>query len=572
MTPLKGSANPRGAGCLSVFGAIFIVAGLVPGAIALLSLHDWFQARDWQPVPATVLEAGLERGDDTFRVTARYRYAVDGIDYEGQRVSLHGGSDNIGDFHQATFARLDRHRRDGKPITVYVDPASPSDAVVVRQIRWGLFGFMMIFPVVFGGAGTGIILAGVHGRRQARERQRLQAQHPEQPWLWYPQWNDGVVQEETSKALWVAGFFTLVWNLISVPLPFLLWDEIATRGNYAALLGLLFPVVGIGLIAWTVRSYLAYRRWGRARLALDTFPGVPGGQMAGMLHLPGALPAGTRLEAKLSCIRRRTSGSGKNRSTREEVLWQDQQRLRLERHHVLDGTRIHLAFPIPGDQPATNDADPSDRILWRIHLNADVPGVDFDASLEVPVFATGQSAAPRDAPLPVASDAAEPAHWQGTGVVVSYGPGGREFYFPPARHRGMALVVSLVTLVFGGATALLWSADAHFMAIVFGLFALLLAWMTLTAWLMRSRLTVSSGQLRLKRGMTGLGGWHDHPAGTLSGIGAKGGSTFGRTRYYDLVATTVDNRSIKLADTLAGRRDTEALAAMLARELGLGRR
>ena len=572
MTLLKGSGSPRGAGCLSVFGAIFIVAGLVPGAMALLSLHDWYQARHWQPVSATVLAAGLERGEDTFRVTARYRYAVDGIDYEGQRVSLHGGSDNIGNFHQATYSRLDRHHRDGTPITVYVDPASPSDAVVVRQMRWGLFGFMMIFPVVFGGAGTGIVLAGVHGRRLAQERHRLQAQYPEQPWRWYPQWNDGVVQAETGKGLWVAGLFTLVWNLISLPLPFLLWDEITVRGNHAALLGLLFPVVGMGLVVWTVRLLLGHRRWGRARLTLDTFPGVPGGQLAGMLHLPGALPAETLLEAKLSCIRRHTSGSGKNRSTREEVLWQDQQRLRLERHHVLNGTRVHLAFPVPADQPATNDADPSDRILWRIHLNADVPGVDFDTSLEVPVFATGESPAPRVSPLPVASDAAEPADWQRTGVVVVYGPGGREFYFPPARQKGMALVVSLVTLVFGGACALLWYADERFMAIVFGLFALLLAWMSLTSWLMRSRVTVSSGLLRLQRGMTGLGGWRDYPAGTLSGIGAKGGSTFGRTRYYDLVATTLDGRSVRLADTLAGRRDSEALAGMLARELGLGRR
>jgi hypothetical protein len=136
----------------------------------------------------------------------------------------------------------------------------------------------------------------------------------------------------------------------------------------------------------------------------------------------------------------------------------------------------------------------------------------------------------------------------------------------------MALAVSLVTLVFGGASAMLWGTGEHFIAIVFGLFSLLLAWMTLTSWLMRSRLTVSSGRLRLKRGMTGLGGWRDYPAGTLSAIGAKGGTTFGRTRYYDLVATTVDNRSIKLADTLAGRRDTETLAGLLSRELGLVRR
>ena len=94
------------------------------------------------------------------------------------------------------------------------------------------------------------------------------------------------------------------------------------------------------------------------------------------------------IQTKLSCVRPRTTGSGKNRSTPETVLWQDQ-------HQTAGGMTdaIAVRFAIPADRRATDDTDPDDQIVWRLNTRAELPGVDFAAQFEVPVFKTTPSSA-----------------------------------------------------------------------------------------------------------------------------------------------------------------------------------
>ena len=557
-----------GSGCLIVFGAVFFIAGMVPGFFAVASVIDWYEAQDWTPVDARISAADLERGDDTWRVTARYHYRFNGVEYDGDRVAFHGGSDNIGDFHRTTHARLQEHLRNKRPLTVYVDPRNPADAVIVRDMRWGLFGFLMIFPLVFGAAGAGIIGFSVYGgRRLARQNQREQM-YPAEPWRWNADWQDGVVRGDTSKALWFAGFFATVWNLISLPLPVLLWDDVVHHGNYAALLGLLFPAVGVALIAWVVRLVLQQRRYGDASFTLDTFPAVPGGQLAGKLHIPASLPVNSILNARLSCIHEQTTGSGKNRTTREHFLWQDEQRLRIQPHHVFEGTRLHVVFPVPADQPPTDDTGPASRILWRLAFSADVPGLDFSTTLEVPVFHTGTKPVMPSAATAV-SDAAEAPDWRRTGVLARQLPEGMELVFPSARHKGMAVMLTVITAIFGAATVFLASEGEVFMAVVFGGFSLLLLWGSLHGWLRRSRLMLSDGSLWVQTGHL----WWSKPtrwlAHAIRDLRVQSTTRVGNTRYYDRSALTAGGNAIRLASSLAGRRDTAARAGMIADRLGV---
>lgn len=566
--PKGNKKTAAGLGCLVIFGGIFIIAGMVPGFFAFKSLYEWNQAANWTATPATLLAVNLERGDDTYRATARYRYQWDGRDFEGDRVSLFGASDNIGDFHEKTYSRLRNKQRSNKPITVYVDPDNPADSMIIRDMRWGLFAFLMIFPLVFGGAGAGIIAMGIYGKRKEDRKQELQQQIPDEPWRWEPEWQDGVVRAQTGRALWVMVFFAVVWNLISLPLPFFIWEEVIEKSNYAALLGLLFPLVGIGLITWVVRSFLQHRRYGQASLILDTFPGTPGGELSGILKIPASLPAGALLDVSLSCVRRRVSGSGKNRSTREDILWQDRQRIRLAHQHVMNGTRVHLAFPVPEDQPVTDRSTPRNTVAWRVEASADVPGVDFGTTLEVPVYDTGK---PPERPTTrtLTSSSAEPADWRNTGVETRFGPRGREFYVPPARHKAMAAVLTLVAIIFSGATLFLWQQDQIFMGVIFVLFAVLLIWRMAASWFMRSRLVPTAGLLRYQRGMLPRGNWREIRSGDIVKVAPKGGTTFGTTKFYDIEVTTRDGKTHKIADTLGGRRDTQAFADMIKDALGL---
>ena len=50
------------------------------------------------------------------------------------------------------------------------------------------------------------------------------------------------------------------------------------------------------------------------------------------------------------------------------------------------GTCIPVEFDIPEDAYETNHEMPSDQLLWMLHAQADVPGVDYCDDFEIPVF------------------------------------------------------------------------------------------------------------------------------------------------------------------------------------------
>ena len=48
--------------------------------------------------------------------------------------------------------------------------------------------------------------------------------------------------------------------------------------------------------------------------------------------------------------------------------------------------RVSLYFNVPPDLPPTELIPEDDRILWRIHVSCHVPGIDYAAQFEVPVY------------------------------------------------------------------------------------------------------------------------------------------------------------------------------------------
>ena len=58
------------------------------------------------------------------------------------------------------------------------------------------------------------------------------------------------------------------------------------------------------------------------------------------------------------------------------------------------GISIPVAIPIPADARKTDERDAADRVIWRLVLAADEPGIDYSATFEVPVFRTAESEVP----------------------------------------------------------------------------------------------------------------------------------------------------------------------------------
>lgn len=161
---------------LALFALPFAAGGLGMLVLGVLpTLYDWGRMRVWTPVPATLTSARLEtsrgRKSTTYGVSANYRYQLAGRDYEGQRVAIGSGHDNIGDFQQELGERLEAAQREGRTVPAWVNPSDPREAVLDRSLRAGLQLFKMLFVVVFGGVGVGMLYGAWRGRHGGASRQ-----------------------------------------------------------------------------------------------------------------------------------------------------------------------------------------------------------------------------------------------------------------------------------------------------------------------------------------------------------------------------------------------------------------
>lgn len=164
----KPAARPQaGRWVLVLFGLPFAAAGIALFVFLVLPpLLDWRAAQSWVPVQAELLYAGLQThsdsdGGDTWEATARYRYEFAAGHWEGDRVALNRGADNIGSFQQDLATRLGMAFAVGEPVTVYVNPRDPREAIINRELRPGLMLLMGLFSLVFALVGLGIMAAGV---------------------------------------------------------------------------------------------------------------------------------------------------------------------------------------------------------------------------------------------------------------------------------------------------------------------------------------------------------------------------------------------------------------------------
>ncbi len=371
---------------LVLFGLVFFLAGTLLFAFqGVPAILDALQMRGWPDTQATLTAAKLEvhHGDSTtYSISARYHYDVDGLRYENDRVAIMGGADNIGDFQQSLGRRLEEAFAAGRPVTAWYDPNDPAESVLNRDLRWGMLGFFGIFLLAFGGVGAGIMFWALRGHRVIDVPEAAQS-----PWLANPDWQDGRIRSSARGGMVFTWCFAALWNLISLPLAFLLPSAWEDEGPIV-LLFLLFPIVGIWLFTWALSQTRQWRRFGVTELTMDPYPGSVGGDVGGEVAVNLRWDPATVFNVTLTCLHSRMSGSGKNRSRRETVVWQDSGIA--EPTVAGEGIRLRFRFAVPEGLPLTEEKDGGAYHLWRLSLHASIPGVDLDRNFEIPVYATGE--------------------------------------------------------------------------------------------------------------------------------------------------------------------------------------
>ena len=441
--------------------------------------------------------------------------------------------------------------------------------------NWTEALFLGLFAVTFGGVGFGGIAATLVGRRRLKEQAALEASHPDRPWLWRPDWASGRIIDSSRVTMFTAWLFAAFWNLVSFPTGFLGVRAAIQEGKPAALLALLFPLVGIGLVVWAVRATLRYRKYGVSRLELSTIPGVIGRTLTGMVRAPASMQPAEGFQVILSCVRRVRTRSGKNSSTSESILWQDERLVPGEpsRTAAAMETHIPVAFRLPADAEPCDDADSTNRVLWRLRLAATVPGVDYEAQFEVPVFRTSASGQPLSAeeeritqdPL-AGSNYEQPADSR---IAVTSNRRGTEVLFPAARNPGAATSLTLFLLLWLGCIALqLYFRAPLIFPIVTGLFGLLIVIGVLDLWLTVSRVTVNAGTLTWASGYLVPGRERTLHASEVADVITSTGMQAGTTVYYDVMVVRKNGKKIKVGSSLRNKREADWLAGTIKKALG----
>jgi hypothetical protein len=211
----------------------------------------------------------------------------------------------------------------------------------------------------------------------------------------------------------------------------------------------------------------------------------------------------------------------------------------------------------------------TDVVLWRLEVSAEVPGVDYAASFEVPVFRTEESSRPRtEAETAAARALVEQAERFQPGpecrIQVTRNRRGTEIVFPPARNRGAAVGLTLFLLLWLAATAatVLLGAPILF-PIVFGLFAVLLIWAVLDQWLGVSRVTSGDGAVSVASGLVTAGRERRLAAGEVAEVTTRIGMQAGATPYYDVVVVRRDGKKVVAGRGIRDKREAEWVAGLI---------
>ena len=397
----------------------------------------------------------------------------------------------------------------------------------------------------------------------------------EQPWLDNKAWKNNSIASDARRAHWVMWGVALLWNLVSLPLLFQfedIWQKVQREPLTA--LAFLFPLVGLALIVLAINATRQKRRFGLTPLVMDPFPGSLGGQLGGRIETNIPFDPGRHFDVSLTCVHSRISGSGKNRSRSESVVWRGDGVCHTGRGS--GGTMLEFRFDVPSNLPASQPHQSGNYHLWRVSVSADLPGIDFNRSYNIPVFATGEQNSTVEKGTeshPATVDAA----MDGVNSVADIRsvPGGIEAYFPALQRPAQGVFTLVFGLFFAAIGIGLGVNDKSlFMSSIFFLVGAVCACFGIFYLGKSLAVSVNREGLRSRRFLFGYPlTTRKLAVGDVRKIEIKQGATMQsgnkKTVYYQLYAHGRNSRAFPLAERLTARAEAELLRDTYVTYLGI---
>jgi hypothetical protein len=423
------------------------------------------------------------------------------------------------------------------------------------------------------------------GYRRLKQQAAVEEANPSAPWLWRMDWANRKAESLRKKSEATAWVVSIFFNLVILPVAASLVPQMARHSDPRAFLLLGFGLVDVILFVNAIRATLRRRSFGNTYFEFDALPFSPGRRVSGRIHLKLDRNAAHGIDLRLSCVRKIIQGSRDDRSTVQTVLWQTEQNVppgAIQMEAL--GGMIPVDFLIPADAYVTDRDNPSDQVLWLLHAQAEIPGINYTDDFEVPVFKTSFSAERASAysssesfrsttDSSSESDAtplAAPAHPM---VVISSEGGGTEFYFPALRTPSRALFLSLFTAIWTTAAYFLLHSPAPLIfPVVFGLSDVFLIWALLRVALGSARIRIGNGEISCRKRVLGIGTTRRISISEIDAIIAlTNGQEYGNQgqSMYAIRLRMKNGRRITLADEIASRQEARWIVSQLETLAGL---
>ncbi|OYW78159.1 MAG: hypothetical protein B7Z37_00530 [Verrucomicrobia bacterium 12-59-8] len=391
------SAKQFGGGCAVLFGLPFILVGLAIGALTYFpAISSWWSARGWEEVPCWIESVELKSSDSdeggtSYSVEASYRYEFDRHLYHGDEVSFFGGSDNFGDFQENAFLQLQALEGKDQPFRCFVNPSKPEQAVLFRELRWGLLLIMSIFPTIFPLAGFVVSIGGWLQSRKERLKQKLRSQHPDEPWRWRTEWVGDTIHATKDGLPFIFGIAGWILAMqLPLALAVVFGGELGKSALAVfALLPSLLALIPLR-IAWK-RVKLRFAL-GHPSLQLKRFPARTGAALEGDLRFDRVLSPMSSISVRVLCQRHITRSSGDSQMWSKETIWEYKETLsaseaRRESCGVALPLRIEIPHGLPGSvvDQASGSATNSELHEWMLEVSSSLGGKP--SVLPLPMFA-----------------------------------------------------------------------------------------------------------------------------------------------------------------------------------------
>ena len=348
---------------------VFLGVGLLLFAIGCLAATFMIvkplalvtSARSWVETPAKILDINLNsnsggKGGTTYSIAIRYQYEFNGQTHTSERFSADIGSDNISSYHQDNYHRYYSFFGRNMPISCFVNPNDPSQAIIDRKPRFESLLFGNVFAYIFPLVGLFVFLHALTLlRRPAPDARQFYTNAK-------PLWFILVPTALTLAYTWF--FFSSI--LPFAPFPWHLWL-------------CLLPAFFLTLASLRrIFHAIAFRG---TRLDLPR-TALLGESLSASITLPGETES--QIPVTLRCQRKKTTGSGDDNTVKTTTAWQ----ATTPATTFFDGRNTTLSFRLnlPADQPATSlHATDNPSYTWQVLVKIKRLGFKRTLAIDFPV-------------------------------------------------------------------------------------------------------------------------------------------------------------------------------------------